>query len=239
MQPEQLEAVFNRQAAGYDSQWEKLAPIRDALDLVVAATLCELPVDARILAVGVGTGVELAHLAGRFPRWSFTAVDPSGAMLDLCRRRAAQDGFARRCTFHEGYLQSLEDDDGHDAATCLLVSQFILERDVRSDFFATIAARLLPGGVLVSSDLASGTRPDDFETLLRTWLAVMVGSSVSTDRLDAARAAYARDVAVLPPSTVASLIEKGGFSPPVQIFQAGLLHAWSARRACPDAAAGA
>ena len=45
-----------------------------------------LPEDAQILAVGAGTGVEISHLAAVFPKWRFTALDPSGAMLAECRR---------------------------------------------------------------------------------------------------------------------------------------------------------
>jgi tRNA (cmo5U34)-methyltransferase len=114
------------------------------------------------------------------------------------------------------------------------VSQFILEQEARSKFFRTIAERLRPGGLLVSSDLASGAGSDDFETLLHAWLTVMAGPGLSTERVEQARAAYTRDVAVLPPATVASVIESGGFERPVQFFQAGLLHAWCSRRPAED-----
>lgn len=62
------------------------------------------------------------------------------------------------------------------------------------------------------------------------WLTIMTGPDVSAERLERARSAYAKDVAILAPATVASVIESGGFEPPVQFFQAGLLHAWIARR---------
>jgi tRNA (cmo5U34)-methyltransferase len=78
--------------------------------------------------------------------------------------------------------------------------------------------------------LSSGANPDDFETLLRAWLTAMAGPGVSAERVERARAAYARDVAVLSPATVASIIESGGFERPMQLFQAGLLHAWCSRR---------
>ena len=236
MRKHELKATFDRQAAAYDQQWEAMAPIRDGLYLLVEAVFAELPDEARILCVGVGTGAELAYLAQRFPRWCFTVVEPSGPMLDVCRRRAERKGFAPRCVFHEGYLDSRPPYEGHHAATCFLVSQFILEPAARSAFFHTIAERLRPGGLLASADLASGAGPDDFETLLRTWLTVMAGPGVSTERVERARAAYARDVAILPSATVASLIESGGFEPPVQFFQAGLLHAWCSRRPSGSAA---
>jgi tRNA (cmo5U34)-methyltransferase len=49
--------------------------------------------------------------------------------------------------------------------------------------------------------------------------------------LERMRAAYARDVAILPPGRVETIIESAGFEPPVEFFQAGLIHAWFSRRA--------
>jgi hypothetical protein len=49
--------------------------------------------------------------------------------------------------------------------------------------------------------------------------------------LERMRAAWERDVVILPPAEVASIIESGGFEAPVRFFQAGLIHAWFARRA--------
>ena len=231
MRKDELVDVFDRQATGYDAQWEKLAPVRDALHLLVEAAFSGLPDNAHVLCVGVGTGAELSHLAHRFPMWRFTAVDPSGRMLDVCRQRAEREGFESRCNFHQTYLDALPADERHDAATCFLVSQFILDPEARSAFFRTIAERLRPGGILTSSDLASGTSTVEYEALLRVWLTLMSGDEVSEEKLIQARTAYTKDVAIRSPSDVASIIESGGFEPPIQFFQAGLLHAWRAKRA--------
>ena len=107
MNQDEIKAVFDQQAASYDVQWAKTAAIKDCLYLLLESLFAELPADARILCVGVGTGAELAHLARKNPAWRFTAVEPSGPMLDGCRQRAEEDGFTSRCYFHEGYLDSL------------------------------------------------------------------------------------------------------------------------------------
>ena len=231
MTDDELRAAFDQQAARYDAQWEAMAPIRAGLHLLVAASFADLPDDARVLCVGAGTGAEVTHLAHRFPGWHVTAVEPSGPMLDVCRQRAEREGVASRCVFHEGYLDSLPASEPYHAATCFLVSQFILDRADRAAFFHGIAERLRPDGLLASADLASGANPADFDALLHAWLVLMAGPEVSPERMENARAAYARDVAVLPPAEVASIIVSGGFEPPVQVFQAGLLHAWCAKRA--------
>jgi len=235
MRREELKAVFDQQASGYDQQWARMAPIRDGLHFLLKAIFADLPDDARILCVGTGTGAELAYLAQTFPRWRFTAVDPSGAMLDVCRRRAQAEGYTSRCSFHEGYLDSLPTEDLHDGATCFLVSQFILAQEARSEFFRAIADRLRPGGILASSDLASDVGSNDYDALLRAWLNVMAPAGIQPEGLERTRAAYAKDVAILPPQLIASIIESAGFEPPVQFFQAGLMHAWFAKRASSKA----
>lgn len=230
MQQEELERTFDQQAPGYDKRWAKLAPIRDGLHFLLESVFADLPPDARILCIGAGTGAELAHLARRFPGWGFTAVEPSRAMLDVCRERAERQGFASRCYFHEGYLESLPIEGAHDAATCFLVSQFILEQEARREFFGAIAGRLPPGGILASSDLAAEFGSEDYEALLHAWLSMMAAADIPPEGLEHMRAAYARDVAILPPATVASIVKAGGFESPVQFFQAGLMHAWFAKR---------
>lgn len=231
MRDDELKATFDQQAAGYDEKWAKMAPIRNGLHFLLESLFAELPTDARILCVGVGTGAELAHLAHHNPNWRFTAVEPSGRMLDVCRQRADKEGLTSRCHFHEGYLDSLPTDDLHHAASCFLVSQFILDQRTRSAFFRGIANRLQPGGLLASSDLAAEVGSHRYETLLNEWMKMMAAAKVSPEGLERMRKAYAEDVAILPPDTVASIIESGGFESPVQFFQAGLMHAWFARRA--------
>jgi len=230
MKQEDIKAIFDQQAAGYDAQWAKTAPIRDCLHFLLESLFAELPDDAGILCVGVGTGAELAALARNHPRWRFTAVEPSGPMLDVCRKKAEAEGFAGRCHFHEGYLDSLQDIAAHDAATCFLVSQFILDTKARSRFFGGIWRQLKPGGILASSDLASDVRSPAYEALLRAWAGMMAAADVSPEAIERMRAAYANDVGVLPAHEIAAIIRDGGFEPPTQFFQAGLIHAWLSKR---------
>lgn len=230
MHSDEIKAIFDQQASSYDERWAKTASSRDALHLLLTAVFAELPADARVLCVGAGTGEEMVYLAAQFPRWSFTAVDPSGAMLDVCRDKAEREGFASRCHFHEGYLESLPGQDAFDAATCFLVSQFILEKETRIGFFQAIAARLRPGGILASSDLSSDVDSRAYDALLNIWLNMMVGAGIPSKGVEQMRAAYSRDVAILPQAQVSSIIQSGGFDDPVLFYQAGLIHAWFSKR---------
>ena len=228
---DEIKALFDQQAASYDERWAKTAPIREALHFLLEAVFAGLPDNARLLCIGAGTGEEISYLARRFPGWHFTAVEPSGAMLDVCRRKAREEGFEARCQFHEGYLQSLPEQAPFDAATAFLVSQFIVAREERIGFFRDIAARLRPGAILASSDLASDVSSREYTALLDTWMNMMLAADIPAAGVEQMRAAYARDVAVLPPDQVETIIAAGGFDLPVRFYQAGLIHAWFSKRA--------
>lgn len=231
MDREQLRETFDQQASSYDQKWSRLAAFRDALHLLIGSAFRDLPGNARLLCVGAGTGAEILYLADRFPGWTFTAVEPSAGMLEAFRGRAGEAGIAARCTFHEGYLDSLPPTAAFDAATCLLVSQFILDPQARSDFFRSIAQRLRPGGLLANSELSADVKSATYPSLLEIWLRTIAGAGVSGEGLEQMCAAYRRDVAVLPAAEIESIIVSGGFGSAVRFFQAGLIHAWYSQRA--------
>lgn len=231
MNAEELKALFDQQAPGYDNQWARMAPLRDCLHYLLQGVLATLPAQARVLCVGAGTGAEIAFLARHNPGWRFTAVDPSPVMIEMCRQRALSEGYDERCEYHAGYLDALAESPPHDAATCFLVSQFLLDTGARTDFFRGIAARLQPRGILASSDLAADVRSTPYAELLPVWFGLIASTGMTPEALERMRTAYERDVGVLPPAQVESLIAAAGFSQPVPFFQGGLIHAWFSHRA--------
>ena len=232
MQNQESSVVFDQKhASSYDKQFAKLAPIRDALDLLIRMVLSELPTDARILCIGVGTGKELIDLAQAFPQWQFTAVEPAAPMLDICRQRAKECGIESRCTFHEGYLDSLPEAASFDAATCILVSHFFMEIEERRNFFRQIAARLRPEGYLVNADIASDMSTAAYKSLFEVWVRALEYSEMPAEAVEKFRAACGQDVAVLPPQEIASIIASSGFETPVLFLQTLFIHAWYSRLA--------
>ncbi|QHE92632.1 methyltransferase domain-containing protein [Pandoraea fibrosis] len=221
-------AMFDQHAATYDQTWQAMAPLREALQLVLDSVFAPLPEDAEVLCVGAGTGAEILYLAARHPGWRFTAVEPSGPMLDVFRRKAEAHGIVSRCAFHRGYLDSLPSTAPFDAATSILVSQFVTDPIERRGFFRGIAQRLRPGGYLASADLACEMTSEAGRRLLDVWFEMM---SVNPEARERARAVYGSQVAVVPPEAVSDLIREGGFDGPVRFFQSGLIHAWFARQA--------
>lgn len=226
MQQEEVKAIFDTMAESYDQQWVKLAPVNAALHLLAEASLATLPPQSKILCIGAGTGAEIIYLASRFPEWIFVAVDPSAPMLEVCRKKLRALGVENRCEFHAGYLESLSSPGLFDAATSILVSQFILDKEHRIQFFKSVASHLKPGGILISSDLSAAQGSANYRKLLRIWMQMMKGAGVNEEVMQKMQATYETDVAVLPERDIAAIIQSAGFEDPVCFYQAGLIRAW-------------
>jgi tRNA (cmo5U34)-methyltransferase len=210
----------------YDDRAAKFTSVREPLNFLVRLFLADLPSESRILCVGAGTGAELLDLATAFPGWRFTAVEPSPAMLEICYRKIDEAGIASRCHFHEGYLNSLPRTEPFNAATSILVSQFLTDPNQRRDFFHQIAKRLRPGGHLINADLASSLNSSAFDNLFEIWLRAH-GHTPQAER--PSQIGWGKDVAVSRPEEIESIIAGAGFERPILFYQALFIYAWHAR----------
>ncbi len=217
---------FTEEMAGrYDQNFAKLAPLRDAFHLLTQLALQHLPPNARILCVGAGTGAEILFLARAFPGWHFTAVDPSVPMLNRCRLRCEDAGIAARCHFHEGYVDSL-DERNFDAATAILVSQFLLDPAQRVAFFRAIAHRLQAQAPMLTLDLAIPTTCE--QPLKKLWKRAWCFAGHAPEDVEKMFEMFGKHVAVVPPEELAEMIASAGFDDPVPCYQALLMHGFVA-----------
>lgn len=213
----------------YDKYWVKLSAMKEALHLLTQVVLSELPRDAHILCIGAGTGEEIFGLGRHHPHWRFTAVDTSRHMLEICQRKAREQGIASRCTFHADHLSSLSTSDKFDAATCFLVSHFLTDRDERQALFTEIGSRLVPNGRLVTADFSGDTTSPGFNSLLSLWLRMMRYAGLPEDEIEGMRSSIFSldgDVSILPPKDIETMINAGGFGKSTLFFQSILVHAW-------------
>jgi tRNA (cmo5U34)-methyltransferase len=89
---------------------------------------------------------------------------------------------------------------------------------------------LRPGEYLVSADLASDMASETYQSLLEVWLRLMRETGSPPEQLESPRVTYGRDVAVLLPDQVSSIIASGGFETPVSFLQTCLIHVWYTQR---------
>lgn len=234
---ELIEKAFSpERAETYDAQFEPLAPIKDLMHLVLRVAFAELPPDARVLVVGAGTAAEVRFLAPIFPGWRFTLVDPAEGMLAVARRHLEAEGIMGRCALHVGYLDSCDATE-HDAATSILVSHFLTDAGDRRAFFADIAARLKPGGLLFDADLAAHQDDPSFDSAMELWMRMVRYSAqggsdgfMNEDVVSNYREMFGRDFAAHDPDAVEAMIADAGFGSIVRCYRAVLIQGWLARR---------
>jgi len=87
----------------------------------------------------------------------------------------------------------------------------------------------ITGGLLVSADITGDQSSPAYQSLLEVWLRMLRYTDMPEAQVEQMPTVLGRDIGVLPPQQVASLIASAGFDPPVLFFQTLLIHAWYAK----------
>jgi tRNA (cmo5U34)-methyltransferase len=221
---------FNQDMAdAYDRKNAGLKPISDCLHFLMRLVLADLPADARVLCVGVGTGAEILSLSEAHPGWSFVGVDPSAEMLEVGRHRLAEAGVLDRCRLVQGYVEEVA--EAHfDAVVSLLVAHFI-QREDRPAFYRAIHERLKPGGRFVSAEISGDLDAPEFPAMLEDWKQVQALMGATPDSLTALPDMLRNVLGVVPPAETEALWREAGFATPTPFFQAFMIRGWHATRA--------
>ena len=221
---------FNQALAEtYDEKNRKLAPIADGLHFLVRLVLADLPTDARILCVGVGTGAEVLSLATAHPKWSFVGVDPSAEMLGVCRDRLQQADVLDRCELIHGFVQDAPEDPEFDAVLSILVAHFVRAED-RPGYYREIHDRLRPDGCFVSAEICFDLESQEMPEMLRNWERVQTLMGATAESLQQLPDTLRNTLCVLSPTKTEALLRAAGFELPVPFFQAFLIRGFFATR---------
>ena len=226
MTSEKPEFFGKEHAAHYDKSSQGLSALKDALHLIAKTSLIDLPDESDILCVGAGTGAELIALAQNNPGWRFTALDTSEAMLDVCKEKISKEGLVSRCNFHLGSIDTLMEEKKYDAATSILVSQFLTNKADRIAFFEKIRSHLKPCGYLINADLARPVEDHSYKPLMEHWFKMHRFNGMSEEQAKSSTALWDEFVSVLKPQEVEALLMTGGFTNPLLVFQVFFIHAW-------------
>ncbi len=229
-QPPKAADFFTKEVSeAYDARNSKLSPITDTLHFLIRLALNNLPVQSRILCVGVGTGAEILSLAHEYPDWTFTGIDPSAAMLDVCRARLEEAGVMPRCELRHGYVQDAPEGEHYDAAISLLVGHF-LPRDDKTDFYRQMYQRLKPGGYFVNAEISFDLESPEFPAMLQNWARVQSLMGATPQSLQGLPQMLKDTLHVLPPAHIETLMRSAGIALPVRFFQAFMISGWHAQK---------
>lgn len=217
-------------AKAYDQRWKALAPMMQGLHFLTGVILNQLPENAHVLSVGAGTGAEILNLAEKFPGCRFTAVDTSGDMLEICRAKMIEHGFEQRCRYHVGPIDTLAGDEKFDAATAILVSQFITDDHERRKFFKSIAERLKPDCYLINADLSMPETTKDFELKLEVWVEMLRFAGFTQSSTQQVAEGWKKNISFSTNQEMASLLASSGLENPTLFYQSLFICGWFSKR---------
>ena len=184
--------------------------------------------ERRLLVVGVGTGQDVVVIAALEPRWRFTAVDPSPAMIGQAEVRLAALGLLDRTTLHGGTVDGLPA-TLYDGATMIGVLHHVRGDVAKLQLLRGIAARLKPGAPFVLGGNV-GVYADD-RLLCEAWRARWRQHGAA----DEGEARFKRITADVDPprseAAQAELLATAGFGAPKRFFGSLFWGGWIVTKA--------
>ena len=212
--------------ARYTEGPRRFVPGFESLHRMTSILLAErTPVDARVLVVGAGGGLELKALAETAPRWTFVGVDPAAEMLKLAERTLGPALFSR-VQLHHGYIDDAPEGP-FDAATCLLTLHF-LDAAARLRTVREIRRRLVPGAAFVAVHSSFPQEKVARDVWLSRYAAYAVASGADPDKVTSMKAAVAAHLSLLTPEEDAAILRKAGFVDVEMFYAAFTWRGWVA-----------
>ena len=211
---------------GFNSNFKSLSKNMHILTML---TLQDIPSDAKILCVGVGTGADIIELAKINKGWTFTGIDPAKTMLDGCKEKIKKEGLSERCDFFHGYLSDFQSDQKYDAAFCFFVLHFINTKG-RKEIYSDVNTYLKSKGHFVHAEISFDQNSEDYPLLLNHWKSLHRHGGATEEKLDNLDTVLREQLSILSPSETKKLILECDFKDPVQFFQSFLIRAWHSRK---------
>jgi tRNA (cmo5U34)-methyltransferase len=186
---------------------------------------------ANVLVVGAGGPAQEITKAGHLEsNWRFTAVDPSGPMLEIARGRIAEAGMAERTAVIQGRVEDLPEEPAFDGATLIGVLHHLPGDIAKRNILLAISSRLKPGAplVLAGNHYVYASEPLMLKAWGDRWRMQGVAADEITAKLD--RILQGAD----PPHSeteVFNLLDNSGFKTPKRFFSSLFWGAWIAFKA--------
>ncbi|MCO5142551.1 MAG: class I SAM-dependent methyltransferase [Oligoflexia bacterium] len=219
------QAFGKEHAERYDERNSKLSEISNCLHFLTTLTLKDLPKKSKILCVGAGTGAEILTLARAYPEWEFVALDPSAAMLDICRERLTKANIVSRTEFFQGYIHELPKRTEFDAVLSILVSHFIKHNE-KQFFFQEMSSRLKSGGYLINAEISFDLESKEFSYMLKNWESVQTLMGATPESISTLSKQLKDVLAIATPEETENLLRKSDIPLPLRFFQAFMISAW-------------
>ena len=215
----------------YEAKIRRIVPGYEVMhDLALNLLHNSLPPQANILVSGTGTGQEVLAYAQANPTWQITGVDPTEKMFSVAAERVGEQNLRNRIHLKLGKVKDLPAEAVFEAATSILVMQFIPDDGGKNEYLADISSRLKSGGRFIIIDLVGERTSKEFEMFLATWKARQLLLGEDEEEVEKDFAHIGRDLQFITENRMNDLLRGAGFREIHKFFQAFLFSGWIAER---------
>lgn len=220
-----------KRANAYEAKIRRIVPGYEAMhDLSLHLLLNALPAQANILVSGAGTGHEILSYTQANPAWRITGVDPTEKMLSVAVERVKEQGVSERVSLKQGEAKDLPPGPCFEAATSILVMQFIPDDGAKKEYLVELSSRLQPGAKFIIIDLVGDKTTPAFGLLLSAWEARQLRMDKDKEEVGKDFAHIRRDIQFIPEERMHALLQEAGFQEIHKFFQSYLFSGWIAEK---------
>jgi tRNA (cmo5U34)-methyltransferase len=210
----------------YDKGNSLFYPININLHFLNALILKDLPKNARILCVGVGTGADIIDLAKTNSEWTFVGLEPAFSMLQKCEEKLKSENLINRCELFQSYLEDFKSTEKFDAVLCLYVMHFIKDMNEKAKMYSAMASHLKKDGYMIITEISADFDSENYKFQLENWKALHGLAGASKEKLESMSKMLQEQLGVISSSETERLIEGNGFGRAVKFFQSFLVCGW-------------
>jgi len=206
----------------YDDTAHKIIPAYHSIyELTQHLLRDRLNKEAKILVAGAGTGKEIIDCSQNNPYWYFTGFDPAEPMLSIARKKVEAASLENKISLIPGLIDDVKEKD-FDAATSILVMQFLPDDGTKLNFLKGISEKLKPGALIVLVDLEGEIGSDEYNTLNAAWKNQQLFIRGERDRVRKEFTIREKEVHFIPQKRIETLLEEVGFFKIHKFFKAYL-----------------
>ena len=177
---------------------------------------------SKVLVAGCGTGMEIFEYSRNNPNWEFVGFDPSEKMLSMARERLKTSEFKEKVRLIDGTIDDVLETD-FDAATALLVLQFLPNEKEIQKFLNSVSSKLKPGSPIILVYMENHQETQHDSMLNSAWKYQQYKTRNDDQAVKDEFRQREKETLFISQEQIESYLKKAGFSDPVRFFQAYLL----------------
>ena len=214
----------------YDEKIRKVIPGYQVIHELVRYLLEDnLPSTAKVLIAGTGTGQEILAYSKNNPEWLLVGFDPTESMLSVAKQKVQNGSLEKRVKLIQGFIHDV-DESGFDAATTILVMQFLPDNGAKQQYLNEISSRLKSSAKLILVDLEGDKESVEYKLFISAWKAHQLSTREDEQQVIEDFEHIDRDVQFVPQHRIETLLDKAEFSNIQKFYKAYLFGGYIATK---------